>query len=266
MAIRETVRVTSSDELKDIIEKEYEAHKTAAIIDLNFIDVSNLTKLRLPLLHKFNGYLDISNWDVSNVVSMEGLFALANFSTDLSKCDVSNVECMNRMFNRLKGRISGLRNWNVSKVKDMSYMFKNAEFVPDEIADWDLSNVNDMKGMFKGATFGGDISNWDVCNVRTMASMFEDCKGFLEENKLKSVELSKWNVSRVVDFSRMFKNANSDFDVSKWKIDSAVNFFDTGLDCNEGFDFIKEQLNQKKTIDLNETDELEKLKGYVLIG
>lgn len=123
-----------------------------------------------------------------------------------------------------------------------------------------------MKGMFKGATFGGDISNWNVCNVRTMASMFEDYKGGLEENKLKSVELSKWNVSRVVDFSRMFKNANSDFDVSKWKIDSAVNFFDTGLDCNEGFDFIKEQLNQKKTIDLNETDELEKLKGYVLIG
>lgn len=96
--------------------------------------------------------------------------------------------------------------------------------------------------------------------------MFEDCKGILEENKLKSVELSKWNVSRVVVFSRMFKNANSYFDVSKWKIDSAVNFFDTGLDCNEGFEFIKEQLNQKTTIDLNETDELEKLKGFVLIG
>ena len=38
MAIRETVRVTSSDELKDIIEKEYEANKTAAIIDLTGID------------------------------------------------------------------------------------------------------------------------------------------------------------------------------------------------------------------------------------
>lgn len=62
------------------------------------------------------------------------------------------------------------------------------------------------------------------------------------------------------------KHANSYFDVSKWKIDSAVNFFDTGLDCNEGFEFIKEQLNQKTTIDLNETDELEKLKGFVLIG
>ena len=59
---------------------------------------------------------------------------------------------------------------------------------------------------------------------------------------------------------------NDRFDVSKWKIDSAVNFFDTGLDCNEGFDFNKEQLNQKKTIALNETDELEKLRGYVLIG
>lgn len=28
----------------------------------------------------------------------------------------------------------------------------------------------------------------------------------------------------------------------------------------------KKQLNQKETIDLNETDELEKLKEYVLIG
>jgi surface protein len=44
----------------------------------------------------FNG--DISNWNVSNVTTMERMFDCSEFNGDISKWDVSNVEYMNSMF------------------------------------------------------------------------------------------------------------------------------------------------------------------------
>ena len=46
----------------------------------------------------FNG--DISNWDVSNVEDMGGMFSYSmKFNCDISKWNVSNVKSMDKMFN-----------------------------------------------------------------------------------------------------------------------------------------------------------------------
>jgi surface protein len=45
---------------------------------------------------KFNG--DISNWDVSNVTNMRGMFGLSKFNCDISSWDVSKVFAMDDMF------------------------------------------------------------------------------------------------------------------------------------------------------------------------
>ena len=46
----------------------------------------------------FNG--DISQWDVSKVTDMSGMFLYAsNFDGDISKWDVSSVTTMSHMFN-----------------------------------------------------------------------------------------------------------------------------------------------------------------------
>ena len=68
---------------------------------------------------------DLSNWDVSNVVSMEFIF---------SNCD------------NFKGK--GLDKWNVSNVKHTRYMFFECPKFYCDLSDWDVSNVIDMQDMF----------------------------------------------------------------------------------------------------------------------
>ena len=82
--------------IKDLLKK--------GITDLNCIDVSEITKMDWL----FNTIIsdgikikdiDISDWDVSNVTSMENMFCSCyEFNDDLSKWDVSNVINMRSMF------------------------------------------------------------------------------------------------------------------------------------------------------------------------
>ena len=119
-----TIRPTTKDELKAIIEQELERQGPNA--DLNFIDVSEVTNMS----RLFFGFTDIQNikingWDTSNVTNMAYMFyGCNNFNSDLSGWDVSNVENMSQMFigcNLFEG--TGLDDWDVSNVTTMSHMF-----------------------------------------------------------------------------------------------------------------------------------------------
>jgi surface protein len=145
---------------------------------------------------------DISNWDVSNVTSMYGLFINSEFNGDISKWDVSSVVDMERMFDnsQFNGDIS---NWDVSSVMDMDFMFQESMFNQD-ISNWDVSNVTNMDSMFDNSQFNGDISNWDVSNVTNMGDMFQKSQF--------NQDLSNWNVSNVTYCS------GSSFDTPQWTL------------------------------------------------
>ena len=64
-------------------------------------------------------YIDISDWDVSNVKSMRGMFFMCKELEsigDISKWDVSNVTNMSFMFNGCTSFNQDLSGWDVSKV------------------------------------------------------------------------------------------------------------------------------------------------------
>ena len=61
-------------------------------------------------------YGEISNWDVSNVTNMNGMFYEA------------------KLFNQ------PLNNWNVSKVTDMELMFDSATSFNQPLNNWNVSN------------------------------------------------------------------------------------------------------------------------------
>ena len=189
----------SFDELRKIIEDRYDKLGPGTKenpIDFNDIDVSNLDSFCNELGKGiFDGmnfkYIDISDWDVSNVTNMRCMFAdceeLKSVG-DLSNWDVSNVTNMSGMFyecNELKF-IGDISKWNVSNVTNMRSMFCDCKSFNQDLSSWDVSNVTNMYSMFYGCiSFNQDISSWNVSNVRYRMGMFDGCRQIKNEYKPK---------------------------------------------------------------------------------
>ena len=159
-----TYAPTSFDELREIIEDRYDklgAGTKTNPIDFNDVDVSNISSfydndINIGIFErtKFK-YINISDWDVSNVESMNTMFWNCNSLVsvgDLSNWDVSNVKNMGRMFcicKQLKS-VGDLSNWDVSNVKNMYRMFFYCEKIKSvgDLSNWNVSNVKDMKYIF----------------------------------------------------------------------------------------------------------------------
>ena len=107
----------------------------------------------------FARYGPMSDWDVSDITSMQDLFGFRvnrpHFNEDLSR-------------------------WNVSRVTDMSFAFFGATaFTGAGIGCWDVSSVTQMYGMFYGAAaFNAPIGDWDVSSVFTMRDMLNGATSF----------------------------------------------------------------------------------------
>ena len=141
-------------ELEEIIIDLLKNGKT----DLNCIDVSKIKYMddlfghinkRVPV-----GNIDISEWDVSNVISMERMFTKCkDLECDISKWDVSNVKDTFCMFYLCKKFNCDLSDWNVSNIEDMNSMFEKCENLDCDLEKW---NVNpdkcDVEDMFKNCT------------------------------------------------------------------------------------------------------------------
>ena len=149
--------------------------------DLNCIDTSAITDMSFLFLNinVIIDNIDVSNWNVSNVTNMEGLF---------NNCKKFNCD---------------LNKWDVSNVKDMSYMFYNCGNFDCDLSNWDVSNVTNMYTMFEGCSKfkGKGLENWDVSKVESISYMFFDCINF-------DCDLSNWNVNNVKNMKRMFYNCN----------------------------------------------------------
>ena len=159
--------VKSFDELRKIIEDRYEKLGPGTKrnpIDFNDIDVSNMDSFcyNNPFFDKgifeetkFK-YIDISNWDVSNVKSTRHMF----------------FEC-----EELES-VGDISKWDVSNVTNMSNMFFACEKLESigDISKWDVSNVTNMTYMFAFCKkFNQDISKWNVSNARYHGFMFYHC-------------------------------------------------------------------------------------------
>ena len=189
----------SYNELRKIIEDRYKKFGPGTKqnpIDFNDIDVSNIDSFynrnidKGIFSHTDFKYIDISDWDVSNVTDMSYMFfACEELKSvgDLSNWDVSNVKSMNSMFfycAELKST-GDISKWDVSNVNDMGNMFECCESFNQDLSSWNISNVTDMDFMFYGCkSFNQDISKWDVSNVTYAINMFEKCQ-IKEEYKPK---------------------------------------------------------------------------------
>ena len=114
------VQPKTKEQLKQLINYAFKHD----IYDLNFIDTSEITDM--SMLFRYSDYnFDVSDWDVSNVTNMSGMF---------NSCFVFTGK--------------GLENWNVSNAIDMSYMFCDCEDFNCDLSKWNVSNVIDMSNLF----------------------------------------------------------------------------------------------------------------------
>ena len=105
------VQPSTIEELDKEIRKRLRKHQT----DLNDIDTSRITDMsNLFVDIKLRQNIDISQWDVSNVINMTYMFnECKNFSSDLSKWDVSKVEYAAGMF--IYSGMKELPSWYFTK-------------------------------------------------------------------------------------------------------------------------------------------------------
>ena len=121
------------------------------------------------------------NWiDVSNITDMSFLFARENITTnfDVSKWDVSNVISMNGMFKNQIVFNCDISNWDVSNVTDMAAMFYNCTRFNQDLSKWNVSNVEFMDNMFYDSGMSYDISKWNVSNVKSYNGFANDISKF----------------------------------------------------------------------------------------
>ena len=144
-------------------------------------DTSGVTDLSTLFVEYFNE--DISRWDVSNVVNMEGMLShCTSFNGDLSRWEVGKVQSIQCMFYGATSFNGDLSRWNVGQVKDMGGMFADATSFNGDLSRWEVGQVQSMRGMFGGATsFTGDLSNWEVGQVESMRYMFNGATSFTRQ-------------------------------------------------------------------------------------
>ena len=152
---------------------------------------------------------ELNNLDISNITSMNNMFARCNSLTnlDVSNFDTSNVTDMGSLFYNCRALTSlDLSNFDTSNVTDMSHMFGYCEDLTSlDVSNFNTNNVTTMTGMFQvcNSLTNLDVSKFNASKVTNMDSMFYGC------NKLTNLDVSNFNASKVTDMSSMFYNCTS---------------------------------------------------------
>lgn len=119
-----------------------------------------------------NRKLDYKYVCTTNVTNMDNLFSRTLFNEDISKWDVSNVNSMQFMFAFANDFNQPLGNWDTSSVLNMYGMFYKAYSFNQPINNWDVTNVEDMSDMFAYTNFNQELDGWNLIKLKEMNSMF----------------------------------------------------------------------------------------------
>jgi surface protein len=143
---------------------------------------------------------DLSGWDLSNAVTVRGMFAAANTFTGrgVETWVVDKVTDFSFMFALANKFVGNVSSWNTSRATSMEAMFLNNVELDADVTRWDVSNVKSTAFMFEGAEsfVGGDLRKWNVARVQNMQSMFGRARAF-------TGIVSTWNTSRVTNMGAM---------------------------------------------------------------
>ena len=177
--------------------------------------------------------IDISNWDVSNVISFQEMFNGAQaFNQDIGNWDTSSATNMIGMFRGAVAFNQNLNNWNTSSLTRLDRTFMNARDFNNGVTagvsttlSWDVSNVTRMEETFyKAISFNANLSGWDTGKVTNMKSVFRDTDAFNNGATGSSTTTLNWDTSSVTVMNYMFSGAAVfNASISSWDTSSVTN-------------------------------------------
>jgi len=136
--------------------------------DISGWDVSNVNNMSGMFGGNKTFNQPLSAWGdrIGKVRNMNAMFSSSAFDQDISNWDVSKVTLMNGMFSNNAAFNKDISKWDVSSVRDMGFMFSNNKSFNQDISSWNVSNVTSMQRMFSSnSAFTRDISMWNVSKV-----------------------------------------------------------------------------------------------------
>ncbi|OUV30881.1 MAG: hypothetical protein CBC48_10105 [bacterium TMED88] len=174
------------------------------IQNIEFWDVSNLTRTQAMFMNCIQFTGDLSNWDISNVTN--AFFMLGNcssFNSDISSWDTSSLVLCAYMFVGCSSFNSDI-NFDLTSATSTAYgLFSGCTSFNGDMSGMDTSTLTSMRDMFTDCTSlnNNSMMGWDVSNVTDMINMFESCSSFNQD-------FTTWNTSNVTTMQRMFSNAD----------------------------------------------------------
>ena len=209
-------------------------------IDLSYFDTSEVNNMggMFNYCQKLKEIKGLNRFNTSQVYYMRIMFQDCHelVYLDLTNFDTSNVKSMEGMFNfclKLK-EIKGLDNFNTSKVTNMSRMFENCEELENlNLSKFDTSKVTNITGMFNNCYKIRNIiglNRFNTSQVINMDGMFQGC------NELKYLDLSSFDTSKVIDFGLIFNNCHKIIKIvglNKFNTSQVNNMAGMFQECNE---------------------------------
>ena len=138
---RDAIYPVDDMELRTVIKKLRKLYGFEEHMNLNWLDVSGVTHMNtlfyvafLPDNSKAACNVDVSRWDVRNVVDTSYMFGWTTFNGDLSA-------------------------WRLDSLEDCSYMFAYSLFNGD-LSAWDISGVAGKRDMLNGCPIHKRMDCW----------------------------------------------------------------------------------------------------------
>ena len=224
-------------------------------LDITNFNTSNVTSMRamFAVSNSIESLKFGNTFDTSHVTDMNSMFqALYKLpELDISNFDMSSVVSIAYMFSGCEKLKELDNNFTSGTVYNTWAMFEGCA----GLTKLDLSGLNtteciDMKIMFSRCNnletiiFG---DNWSTEKVTNMSSMFQDC------TKLREIDLSKFNTSRVTNMASMFENCSSLTILNLSTFDTRiVEPYNYNYSICSGLDSFANNCNNLQTIILNE--------------
>jgi len=170
----------------------------------------NVTSKNFKELVKLCELLEVTNPDVL-------------FDEIFKKLDFDVVHEFGDYYKNNSKRLKPHDRDSLSKAIKLYCMNKNQSYKEDgHSAYWNVSGITNMRYLFKHNRYGkkkkelcvfnGDISRWDVSNVVDMSGMFY-CSPF-------NGNIELWDVSNVVDMSSMFEGSDFNGNIKFWNVEN----------------------------------------------